>query len=432
MAKGSGGAAPITAEIESGEEIGDDIVASAAKLMNKPLAFPAGEATPAAKKPATPAKKPATAATAEDDDFEMPGEKAERLKREAADAAAASGETDEEKAAREAEEADAGETPEAKTAREAEEAAAAAEETDEEKAAREAEEAAADTPEAQEAQALADGTKKFVDLRLKDLPDDVRERVQGVIQSRLGFISVAAKAEKARLETVVEELTDKLEVSEKNKAPTEIPGLNPLYMANNEAELDQRLKDIREFRVFVRDNPDGVPEDAATGRKEWTPAAMQKRLWELEDERDSVIPAVRLHLQQRAALDEPLKKSFPSLFDRKSEDYRAREALLKQMPELRRHANMNVLVARLLLGAKVLADRSKPKSPAAAAGSAGSEPRRAPRVPGSGGPGRGSVIAGSQAGGKPAISTAMNRVMANPGDKKAFNQAVEALVSDML
>ncbi len=408
MAKTKGEAAPKKPAMVE-EDVSDDIMTAAASKLGVNLDFKpesGGEA-----EASTEAPEAEEAGEAED------GETAE----------ADSTETAEEKTTRETAEAAAREeSPEAKAAREAE-----AEETDEEKDAREAEEAAAaETPEAKDAAALAAETKKFVNLRLKDLPELTRKRVEAAIGARIGPVIGKSRAEQARLEARVEELTDEVEEAKKSAtAPVNIPGVHPLELVATSAELDTRLEQIDAFEEFAADNPDGTEGDPAKGIPPWTPEQIRGKMRELKRERDRVIPAVRAKLQARASIDADLKKSYPALFDRKSEDYRSAQALLKQMPELRRHANANVLIAQLIQGAKALADKAK--LPAAGSKPAATEPRKAPRVPGAGSSGRGSPISTPAGAGKTNAAAAITRLNQNPGDRGAYNEAVMATVGEL-
>lgn len=426
MALKLGEAAPNSAATD---EIGDDIMSAAADQLGAKLNFPKA-GTPA--KPAVKKAPPAAAAPAADPEEPVLGgdEPEDDLP---LGAELLGDETAEQKTARETKEAAAAEAAEADDGTEGEE-------TDEEKTAREAEEAkataAANTPEAKAAAAQAADTKKFVELKLKglDLPDETKKIVQGVIDSRIGFISVKAKAEQARLEALVEQLSDEVEAAEKGKgAPINVPGIDPLYFVGSEQDLTARETEIESFLKFAALNPDGSEGDAAQGIPPWSAEQIQQRRRELLRERDLVIPAVKKNFAARVTHDTELKAKLPSLFDRKSEEYRSAQALLKQIPELRRHPNVSVLLAQLILGAKALADVGKAKTtPAAAAGTTGAAViRKAPRAPGGGGPGRGSVITGNSAGGKPAASEAMKQVMSKPGDKKAFEGAVGALLADL-
>lgn len=376
-----------------------------------------------------------------------PAESAEqKSERETAEALA--NETPEEKSAREAEEtARANETPEQKTARETtERAELLANETPEEKTAREAEEtaeAAANSPEALAAKKLAEENAQFVGVKLKDLPEPVRKRVEDVLNARIGKISADTKAEKARVEAEqtrlaarVEELSGELEEAKKggSRAQVQIPGVHPLFLVGAESELDDRIRAIEEFEDFADRNRDGfnLPESENHDPKQptWTAADIRARARELQREKDKVIPEARANFKTRAEKDTALKAQFPALFDRKSDEYRTAQTLAKTMPELRRHADMNELIARLILGGKALA-ALKPGAAAPVTRTAPIVPRKAPRVPGGGGPAKGSDLARHPADERPAASEAVKNVMKDPSNRKTFESAVGALIADL-
>ncbi len=361
--KSTGEAAPESAEID----VGDDILDAAAALLGIKLAGPA--ASEPTEKPAAPAEE------TDEPEAEVAAEKP--VSTEAA-----------------ADEADAEvEKPAAETDAEP------AELSDEEKAAAK----------------LADETAQFINVKLKDLPEPVRQRVQGVLDARIGKITATARAEQARLETRVEELAEELaEAREKGgaAAPVNLPGVHPLMFAETESALDARLTQIEAFEDFADANREGYEGDATKNEVSWSAEQIRAKLRELQRERDRVIPAARANLRARASEDAGLKQTYAPLFDRKSEEYRSAQALLKTMPELRRHPNVNVLVARLILGERALATLAQPK---AAAGSKGTQLaaviRKAPRVPGAGAPAKGGALDRKADGpdSSKAVSTFMQR-----------------------
>ncbi len=296
----------------------------------------------------------------------------------------------------------------------------------------EGESEAAETDEAKAAAAkLADETKQFVNVKLKDLPEPVRLKVQSVVDARIGKISADAKAEQARLESRVEELTDELEETKAKvgTAPVSIPGVHPLMLVASEKELDDRLARIDAFEDFADKYPEGYEGDGTENDPAWTAEQIRTKMRELKRERDRIIPAARENIKARAVKDAELKAKYPALFDRKSEEFRSAQALMKLMPELNRHPDKSVLIARLILGEKALAELGKPK------GKPGEKTpvtvKKAPRVPGAGGAARGSVVTRTSGDEKPAAASAVQKVMQNPADKGAFKGAVAALIDDL-
>lgn len=246
--------------------------------------------------------------------------------------------------------------------------------------------------------AYAADTAKLINAKLKDLPTEVRQKVQSVIDARMGAITAKERAKYDKLATRNDELENELaEAKKSGGSPVNVPGVHPLFLAPSEAAVDAREEEIEKFEDWAADHPEGFnledSENYDPKQPSYTAAQISSRLRELNRERSRIIPAVRANFQKRAALDADVKKALPSLFDRKSDDYATAQAILKAQPELRRHADMNVLIARQILGEKALAALVKGTTAPAKSVIA---PKKAPRVPGSGGAAKGSVVAGNR------------------------------------
>ena len=365
MSKHSGEAAPVTAT--KARDVSDDVLNNAAALLG--IKFPGALAATAETTDDSDSDDEADEPA--DDDDAQPEATAEGDDADAAPEAAADDATDDDDQPEATAEGD----DDAATDDDAPASEDDAELSDEEKAAA--------ALEADNAAAIA--------THLKNLPPALKKQVQTVLDARIGKIVAKAKTETARLETRVEELATELEEAKAAKpaAAPALPGVHPLMMAESEAVLDDHLAQIEAFEDFAADNPDGYEGDAAKGLPAWTPEQLRKQLRDLHRVRDRVIPAARANLKARAAADAELKKTFAPMFDRKSEEYRSAQALLKTMPELRRHPQASELVARLILGERALAARKKPaaKSKPLAAGI-----KKAPRVPGAGAPAKGGAL----------------------------------------
>lgn len=344
--------------------------------------------------------------------------------------AAAGAETPEAKAAREAEEAAAAETPEAKATREAAEAAGA--ETPEAKAAREAEEAAAgETPEQKTAREAGEAeeaeTEKVVKARLKDLPAEHQTLVQTVITERVGKVIAkerdakeAAEAKTAEAETRANNLETELAEARKSGGggPVVVEGMHPLFLVKTAADIDNYEAELEASLLWAAQHPDGYEAQNAQ-EKTISAEQVKQRAYELRLEQIRIIPKARRLLTERETADAPLRKTLPALFKAGKEENRTAQALRKLLPELDRLGNANELIARLILGEKALKQLANPPAKVITR----TEPRKAPRTPGGGGPAKGA--AGEQPEGKSA-SEATSKAMANPGDKNAFRAAILA------
>lgn len=277
-------------------------------------------------------------------------------------------------------------------------------------------------------------TAQLIAAKLKDLPDALRSRVQSVIDARVGKVVAterkareAAEAAKADAEARATELeTELTEAKAAKGAPQAVPAdVHPLMLATSEAELDQRLAQIDQAEeFFIRYGDDGYPGKEDDPNDPPIPAPELRLKWRaLQRERDRIIPAARQQIKERAVHEAELRKSAPTFFDRKSEDFRAVQAKLKLMPELRRHANATTLAVQLVLGERAMAQK---KTAGAVDKNKAATPKAAPRVPGGGGTAKGSP--GAQTSARPAASEAVKNVMQRPGDKAAFNNAVASLI----
>lgn len=277
-----------------------------------------------------------------------------------------------------------------------------------------------------EAKAAEAETAALVTSKLKDLPEATRKQVQGVINQRLGQIVAKERQERDTLTTRISELETEAAELRASQGPTTInlPDVHPLMLAASEAEIDKRLGEIDQAEDFVLrfgeegyPGTDGNPADPAI-----EPAEIKRRWRELQRERDRVIPAARTALKERATLNAELRKHAPTFFDAKSEDYRAVQAKLKLMPELRRHTNAQALAVQLVLGERAY---TALKTKAATPTKPVVEPKKAPRLPGSSPAAAGSSSAPSR--GASALPEAMKK-LSEATSTKGITGAVEAML----
>jgi hypothetical protein len=161
-------------------------------------------------------------------------------------------------------------------------------------------------------------------------------------------------------------------------------GMHPLFMAENEADLDERAEKIMEFRQWARKHKDGVEASEDGKTPGWTAEQIAERLDELERERELVIPKVRETLRKRAAVDAEANEVYPELFDRKSAANQVRGEILRAMPILRRYPNMNLIIGDMMMGQHYRNELKKSRSANTQSGGAGAAQRKpAPKVPAS-------------------------------------------------
>ena len=281
------------------------------------------------------------------------------------------------------------------------------------------------TADEAEAKATAAETAKLVATTLKSLPEATRKVVQGVIDKRLG--QVIAK-ERAKADSHVARIGElETELAEAKTAAAERPaaapaGVHPTMLLGSEAELQKRLAQIDAAEEWAIQHEDGYAGDGTDKDPAISAADIKLRWRALARERDRIIPAARQAIKDRAAADAALKATAPGFLDRKTADGQAVQAMLKLHPELAQKTNGTQLAVQLVLGARALAALAKPAAKPAAA------PKKAPRVPGAGGPAKGGAAAPSS---RPDSSAAMKTLMQRPGDKSAFNSAVEAAIAGL-
>lgn len=346
-----------------GEEVGHDIMQEAAKRLGLKLPKASAAAAAAAPDP--------NAGRSEEEDL-PPAERAAAKKKETEEAAAAEATAAAEAATKTEEEAEAERVA-------AEEAASA--------------ETAAATPEAKAD--AAENTKAVA--RLKDLAPELRTRVQEILDTRIGQIRAqstekvtAAEEKAAGLETRVSELATELEETKaRGGAPVIVPGVHPLFLANTEAEIDGRLEQLERFEDWADANREGYEGDGTASDPSYTAEQIRARLREIRKEKERIIPAARKLLTERASDEAAARTAYPDFFDPKKPEYRARQAVFKALPELRRLPNAHTLALQFVLGEQALAERKKT---AANGGKEVKLPPKAPRAPGTGGGGKGTVV----------------------------------------
>lgn len=240
-------------------------------------------------------------------------------------------------------------------------------------------------------EAVRQETARLVNAELKHLPKEVRERVQAVIDKRIGKVIAKERTTREALAVKNAELEQALEAANQSAASANapaIPGVHPLMLAKTEAELDARLAQIDQAEDFATQFWDGYPGDEDNPNDRPMEAAAIRKSWhELKRERDRIIPAARQLLKDRAAFVADTRKIAPTFFDQKSADYTAVQTALKLMPEISARPDAAALAVKLVLGDRALqAIKAKAAKPPASTAAA---PKKAPKVPGSGGPAKG-------------------------------------------
>lgn len=183
----------------------------------------------------------------------------------------------------------------------------------------------------------------------------------------------AEQAERERLAGEVSTLT--AAVAEAQGAGAEAAGVNPLFLAQSETEIDRREAQIMQFRRFARAHPEGYEGTDETKDPSWSREEIAAKLAEMDDELLVTLPRARQVLQRRQALRPVVRKHYPALLDPKSPDAVIMTALLAAVPGLKRLPNVEILIGDMIAG-----ERAR-KALAAKPPAAATPPARAPKVP---------------------------------------------------
>jgi hypothetical protein len=277
-------------------------------------------------------------------------------------------------------------------------------------------------------------------VKLKDADPEVRKLAQAAVDEFIDKVVVKQRAETDRLGSRVTELTTELETEKKNKGPMIVGNVNPVFMADDAAPIDEREAKIEEFERWAARNANGYnlpgSEDYDEKKPSWTAEQIESRLTQLLHEKKKILPAARENLQKRAEIDKALRGIYPAIFDPKTAEYAQVQQVLKALPELKQFADHRVIALKQILGDRALADllakqkkESSPTGQAKPKGSATQPKKPAPRAPGGGSPAKGGVH--DHKSKQTAAPQAVKKVMQDPKDKTAFRGAVAALVSDI-
>jgi hypothetical protein len=221
------------------------------------------------------------------------------------------------------------------------------------------------------------------------LPPEVQEK----IDKRIGKEVHRRKETEELLEaerTLTKELTAKVsELEEQGRqAPAGGSGaINPLLMADSEAELDKREDFLWQAEEWCEENIDGHEGDGSKENPSYTSAEIRRRLLTIRRERERDLPRARETIKRRAAFDAVTRESYPELADPRSELSVDASRLLARAPGLRAIPEYRLLLGDLLAGRKAREEKKTPprktamKSPPPAPG-APVPPRSGIQLPG--------------------------------------------------
>lgn len=279
-----------------------------------------------------------------------------------------------------------------------------------------------------------DAAKKEVAAKLKDLPPEVRQRAQAVIDGVIGRVVAKERAENGRLGQRVTQLSTELEAAQKAKGPTVVGNVNPMFMVDDESAIADRVETIERFERWARKNQNGsnLPDSERYDPKQpsYTADQIEAQLETVLHEKNRIIPAARANLQQRAVLDTNLRKFYPAVFDPKTPEYAAVQQVLKTLPELKQFADYRIIALKQFLGDKALTEivqKQIDKKPAGQSGKTDPKaPRKTPpRSPGSGSPAKGGAL--ERTSSKPAAAQAVSKFAKDPSRKNLASAALSMM-----
>lgn len=159
-------------------------------------------------------------------------------------------------------------------------------------------------------------------------------------------------------------------------------GVDPLFLASDEGELEERSGKVNDFIEYLEDHQESGIEPSEDGKvKGMTPDEVRAKLRTYRRERDMVIPKAREILHKRREIDQAVTRVvYPDLFDRKSAAYQEREAILRKWPALGAFPEANVVIGDMLVGRVYRAQLAKQKK-AGEPAARKPAPKPAPRVP---------------------------------------------------
>jgi len=234
-----------------------------------------------------------------------------------------------------------------------------------------------------------EGKEKDGDADKGGLPPELQEK----IDKRIGKEVHRRKETEELLEaerTLTKELTARVsELEEQGRAaPAGGGAINPLLMAETDAELNKREDYLWQVEEFCEEHIDGY-EAEKPGEQSYTAAEIRRRLLEVRRERERDLPRARETLKRRTAYEAVTREAYPELADPRSElsveaaRWAARIPGVKALPEYK------LVLGDLLAGRKAREGKAKGQPKPAA--------RPAPPVPGAPVPPR----SGVQQPGKP-------------------------------
>jgi hypothetical protein len=183
----------------------------------------------------------------------------------------------------------------------------------------------------------------------------------------------AEKARADQAEAKARELEGQLQNTK--RPPVQVMGIHPMFLANNEAEINQAEQQFAEFEKWALANWDGSQAVEARGDQPAMPAftaeQVRARYAEVKEQRAKLVPAAKQALQVRAQIEANAKAIYPALFDSARPESKVVSGYLSNYPELRAIIpNFHIVAGDAIVGEKLRGVLLDPKHKANAAAAA--------------------------------------------------------------
>jgi outer membrane biosynthesis protein TonB len=192
------------------------------------------------------------------------------------------------------------------------------------------------TPEEEQAKAI------------KQLPKEVQEQVQAIIDRRIGQVVKQRKAVESELELAesrarrAEEAQEQLraDLEDKSNTPANVQNVNPLLLSD-EAKVDEYDRYLADLEALAVKHWDGKEDESG---RSYSAEEIRSQYSEIRKMRSVLVPQARELARVRTANEQMAKQVHPELFDRKTEENRAMRHYLNRYPHLLSVPNIHMIL----------------------------------------------------------------------------------------
>lgn len=214
-----------------------------------------------------------------------------------------------------------------------------------------------DAGESEEEESSEESDESEHDEGDEELPKSVPK-----LQKRVGKLTKKLRETEEERDAVrreVEELTGRLEKAEVTVLQPSPD--NPLADVSSEADVTDRLSQMKAVRRWCQANPDGGEVQGKDGLITLTAEQVRERLAYAEDVIDAA-PDRLAYLQQEKQNDEYAKVKYPELFKTNSQERKLADNFLRMNPGIKRLPNWRLIIGDALRGMQVRLAEEKAKT----------------------------------------------------------------------